>query len=108
GLFDAARKRMPSHFPQRIGVITSPQAAALRDVASTLARRAPHVELLIYPSPVQGAEAPGCLVDALALVPRRAEVDTLVLCRGGGSLEDLWSFNDERVVRAVAASAFPV
>ena len=108
GLFDAARKRAPVRFPRRIGVVTSPQAAALRDVAIALARRAPHVELVIYPSPVQGAEAPACLVDALALAARRAEVDTLVLCRGGGSLEDLWSFNDERVVRAVAASPIPV
>src|SRR5439155_11764277 len=73
-----------------------------------LARRAPHVQLIVYPSPVQGAEAPDCLVDALALAARRAEVDTLLLCRGGGSLEDLWSFNDERVVRAVAASPIPV
>jgi exodeoxyribonuclease VII large subunit len=108
GLFDAARKRAPSHFPRRIGVITSPQAAALRDVAITLARRAPHVQLIVYPSPVQGAEAPECLVEALALAARRAEVDTLLLCRGGGSLEDLWSFNDERVVRAVVASPIPV
>src|SRR5439155_11685791 len=74
----------------------------------TLARRAPHVQLIVYPSPVQGAEAPDCLVDALALAARRAEVDTLLLCRGGGSLEDLWSFNDERVVRAVVASPIPV
>ncbi|GAP33687.1 exodeoxyribonuclease VII large subunit [Piscinibacter sakaiensis] len=104
GLFAAARKRPLPRFPTRVGVVTSPGAAALRDVASTFARRAPHVALVIYPSPVQGAEAPPALVRALAEANRRAEVDLLLLCRGGGSLEDLWAFNDERVVRAVAAS----
>lgn len=108
GLFDPARKRpLPLH-PRRIGVVTSLAAAALRDVLTTLARRAPQVEVIVYPAPVQGPEAPPALVQALAQAGARNEVDVLVLCRGGGSLEDLWAFNDERVVRAVAASPIPV
>lgn len=108
GLFDAERKRaLPAH-PRRIGLITSLAAAALRDVVTALARRSPQVELVVYPAPVQGAEAPAALAAAVATANRRAEVDLLLLCRGGGSLEDLWAFNDERVVRAVAGSALPV
>ncbi|WP_293504118.1 exodeoxyribonuclease VII large subunit [Roseateles sp.] len=108
GLFDADAKRaLPSH-PRRIGVITSAAGAALHDVLTALARRAPQVEVVVYPSPVQGAEAPPALVRALQTANARAEVDLLLLVRGGGSLEDLWAFNDERVVRAVAASALPV
>lgn len=108
GLFEASRKRaLPSH-PARIGVVTSLGAAALRDVLTTLSRRAPQVEVVVYPALVQGAEAPASLVAALELAARRHEVDLLLLCRGGGSLEDLWSFNDERVVRAVANSALPL
>lgn len=108
GLFEASRKRPIPAFPRAIGVVTSPGAAALRDVLATLARRAPQVPVVIYPSLVQGAEAPAALVAALALAARRNEVDTLLLVRGGGALEDLWAFNDERVVRAVAASPLPV
>ncbi len=108
GLFEPARKRAIPSFPSRIGVISSLGAAALHDVVSSIQRRAPHVELLIYPSLVQGADAPPALVAALQLATRRKEVDLLLLCRGGGSLEDLWAFNDERVVRAVAASELPV
>jgi exodeoxyribonuclease VII large subunit len=108
GLFDPARKRVPTRMPRRLGIVTSLQAAALQDVLSSLARRAPHVELRIYPAPVQGAEAPPALVQALQRAGRRAEVETLLLVRGGGSLEDLWAFNDERVVRAVAACPLPV
>ncbi|WP_327571912.1 exodeoxyribonuclease VII large subunit [Roseateles sp.] len=108
GLFDAASKRaLPVH-PRRIGVITSAAGAALHDVLTALARRAPHVEVVVYPSPVQGAEAPPALVQALRTANARAEVDVLLLVRGGGSLEDLWAFNDERVVRAVASSTLPV
>ncbi|MED5619032.1 exodeoxyribonuclease VII large subunit [Ideonella sp. BN130291] len=108
GVFDPARKRpLPLH-PRRVGVVTSLGAAALRDVLTTLARRVPHVEVVVYPSLVQGAEAPAALVDALALAAARAEAEVLILCRGGGSLEDLWAFNDERLVRAVAASPLPV
>ncbi len=108
GLFDADAKRpLPAH-PRRIGVITSTAAAALHDVLTALARRAPQVQVVVYPSLVQGAEAPPALVDALRLANERAEVDVLLLVRGGGSLEDLWAFNDERVVRAVAMSGLPI
>lgn len=108
GLFDPLRKRDLPAFPRRVGVVTSLGAAALRDVLTALARRAPHVGVIVYPSLVQGAEAPAALVAALGLAGRRAEVDALILCRGGGSLEDLWAFNDERVVRAIAACPLPV
>ena len=88
--------------------MTSIGAAALRDVLTALARRAPHVRVVLYPSLVQGADAPAALCEALAVASRRDEVDVLILCRGGGSLEDLWAFNDEHVVRAVAVSTIPV
>jgi len=108
GLFDASRKRALPGFAKRIGVVTSLGAAALHDVLSTLARRAPQVKVIVYPSLVQGADAPAALVRALALAAARQEVDLLILARGGGSLEDLWAFNDERVVRAVASSSLPL
>jgi exodeoxyribonuclease VII large subunit len=108
GLFDAARKRpLPAH-PRALGIVTSLGAAALHDVLSTLKRRAPHLRVVVYPSLVQGAEAPAALVAALRLAGERAEVDVLLLVRGGGSLEDLWAFNDERVVQAVAVCPLPV
>ena len=93
--------------PRAVGIVTSLQAAALHDVLTAFRRRAPQVRLVVYPSPVQGAEAPPALVAALAAANLRQEVDTLLLVRGGGSLEDLWAFNDERVVRAVAAQPHP-
>lgn len=108
GLFDASRKRPVAVHPRRVGVVTSLDAAALHDVATALARRSPHVELIVYPSVVQGSEAPAALVSAIEAAGRRCEVDTLLVCRGGGSMEDLWAFNDERVVRAIAASPMPV
>ena len=108
GLFDPGRKRPLPRFPLTVGLITSASGAALHDVLTTLARRAPHVQVVLYPSLVQGAEAPAALCQALQTANQRAEVEVLLLCRGGGSLEDLWAFNDERVVRAVAASALPV
>lgn len=108
GLFDESVKRPLPALPRRIGVITSSAGAALHDVLTALARRAPQVQVVVYPSPVQGAEAPPALVNALRIANARAEVDLLLLVRGGGSLEDLWAFNDERVVRAVAASPLPV
>ncbi len=108
GLFAPERKRAIAAFPRRIGVVTSLAAAALHDVLTALARRSPHVEVIVYPSPVQGAEAPAALVQALGLASQRREVDTLLLVRGGGSLEDLWAFNDERVVRAIVECAVPV
>jgi exodeoxyribonuclease VII large subunit len=108
GLFDADRKRALPAYPQRVGVVTSLAGAALHDVLTTLARRAPHIGVIVYPSPVQGAEAPPGLLAALARAAARDEVELLIVARGGGSIEDLWAFNDERVVRAVAALPMPV
>lgn len=108
GLFDPDRKRDLPRLPAQIGVVTSPQAAALRDVLTTLARRAPHIPVVLYPCSVQGADAPAALRQALSHAIRRAECDVLLLVRGGGSIEDLWAFNDEALVRAVAASPIPV
>lgn len=112
GLFDAARKRPLPAQPRSIGVVTSLGAAALRDVVTALRRRVPHVPLVIYPAAVQGAQAPAELVSALQTAYRRhaatGEVDVLLLVRGGGSLEDLWSFNDETLVRTVAQAPMPV
>ena len=108
GLFDAARKRPLPAFPRAVGIVTSLGAAALHDVLTTLQRRAPQLRVVVYPSLVQGAEAPAALAAALHQAGERAEVDILLLVRGGGSLEDLWAFNDERVVQAVAACPLPV
>ncbi len=108
GLFDTQRKRALPPFPRTVGIVTSLDAAALHDVLTCLARRAPHVHVVVYPSPVQGVDAPDALARAVAVAGRRLEVDVLILCRGGGSLEDLWAFNDERVVRAIVASPIPV
>ncbi len=108
GLFDARRKRALPAFPRRIGVVTSLQAAALRDVLAALRRRAPHVPVTIYPAAVQGAAAAGELLRALDAAGRRVECDVLILCRGGGSIEDLWAFNDEGLARAIAACPIPV
>ena len=108
GLFAAERKRPLPRFPRRIGVITSPTGAAVRDVLHVLARRFPPARVLIYPARVQGAAAAPGLVYALQLASVRRECDVLILARGGGTLEDLWAFNDERVARAIHASAIPV
>lgn len=108
GLFDPARKREPVRLPRAIGVITSLHAAALRDVLSALARRAPQVPVIIYPAPVQGADAAARLAAQVRMANQRAEVDTLLIVRGGGSIEDLWSFNDEDLARQVAVSEIPV
>ncbi|MEI2414986.1 exodeoxyribonuclease VII large subunit [Orrella sp. JC864] len=108
GLFDAQRKRVPPALPRAVGVVTSLQAAALRDVLTALRRRAPHVPVVIYPAPVQGAEAAPRLVQAIEAANARREVDTLLLVRGGGSMEDLWSFNDEALAYAILDSAIPV
>ena len=108
GLFEPERKRPIASLPRSVGIITSLAAAALRDVLTAMERRAPHVRIIIYPAPVQGAEAPPRLRQALETAIERAEVDTLLLVRGGGSLEDLWGFNEEIVVRAAAASRIPL
>lgn len=108
GLFaESLKQPLPPH-PTRIGIISSPTGAALHDILSVLARRAPHVQVIIYPSQVQGEPAAAQLVAALEAANRRAETDVLILARGGGSLEDLWCFNDERVIRAIAASRLPI
>lgn len=108
GLFNPDRKRPLPALPHRIGIITSPSGAAIRDVLHVLKRRFPLVPLRIYPSTVQGATAADELVQAIQLANQRAECDVLLLVRGGGSLEDLWPFNEERLARAVAASAIPI
>jgi exodeoxyribonuclease VII large subunit len=108
GLFDPEHKRPLPAFPRRIGVVTSPTAAALRDVLNVLRRRYPLVEVLLSPTLVQGNAAPPRIVAALDALNARDDVDVILVVRGGGSLEDLWAFNDERVARAVAASRIPV
>ncbi|MDR5732697.1 exodeoxyribonuclease VII large subunit [Caballeronia sp. LZ025] len=111
GLFAAERKRsLPTH-PRGIGIVTSLQAAALRDVLTTLARRAPHVPVIVYPAPVQGAGAGAKLAAMVEAANARREadaLDVLIVCRGGGSIEDLWGFNEEVLARAIAASELPV
>jgi exodeoxyribonuclease VII large subunit len=108
GLFDPSRKRPVKLVPRTVGVVTSLAAAALQDVLSVMARRAPHVRVIIYPAPVQGADAAGKIQQALFAAFERGEADTLLLVRGGGSLEDLWSFNNENLARTIAASPVPV
>ena len=108
GLFDpAGKKRLPAQV-QRVGVITSPTGAAVRDIVTVLARRAPGIEVIIYPSQVQGDSAAAQLRNMLSTAIRRNEVDVLIIGRGGGSLEDLWCFNDEQLCRAVAACPIPI
>lgn len=108
GLFAPERKRLISAMPRVIGVVTSLGAAALHDVITALGRRAPHVPVIVYPSPVQGVDAAQHLARAIQTAITRAEVDTLLLVRGGGSLEDLWSFNDETLARVIASCPIPV
>lgn len=108
GLFDAKRKRPLPMFPEQVGIVTSPQAAALRDVLTTLSRRMPGVPVVLYPTPVQGEGAAQKIAQAIGTANRRAECDVLLVCRGGGSIEDLWAFNEEVVARAIAASSIPL
>jgi exodeoxyribonuclease VII large subunit len=108
GLFAAERKRAIPKLPKRIGVITSPTGAAIRDILHVLARRFAAIPVLIYPVSVQGAAAAAEVCAALAAAGRRAECDVLILARGGGSLEDLWAFNEEVVARAIIASPIPI
>lgn len=108
GLFDQERKRGLPLFTRSVGIVTSPQAAALRDVLTALRRRAPHVNVVLYPAPVQGQFAADKIAEAIMTASTRAEVDVLLVCRGGGSIEDLWSFNEECVARAIAACSIPV
>ena len=108
GLFESDRKRSLPAFPRAIGLVTSPAAAALRDMLTTLRRRAPMIPVILYPAPVQGASAAPRIVAAIEAANARAEVDVLIVARGGGSLEDLWAFNEEVVARAIAGSTIPV
>ena len=111
GLFDEAHKRALPKYPKAIGVITSAQAAALKDVLTTLERRAPHIPVTVFPSLVQGADAPPALIEALRAAYKLAqsgELEVLLLVRGGGSIEDLWAFNDEALARCIADSPIPI
>jgi exodeoxyribonuclease VII large subunit len=108
GLFDEANKQTLPALPTQIGIITSPTGAAVRDILSVLKRRFPGIPVLIYPVPVQGAEAPQAIVEALETAAERQDCDLLILARGGGSLEDLWAFNDETVARAINACPIPI
>ena len=108
GLFDVTRKRVIPELPRRIGIVTSPTGAALRDILNTLRRRSPLVEVILASAPVQGNEAPAGLVAALRALNQFVDVDVILLARGGGSIEDLWAFNDEQVVRAIRQSRTPV
>ena len=108
GLFDPERKRALPLFTRSVGIVTSPNAAALRDILTALKRRAPHVRVVLYPAPVQGQGAAERIAAAVAAASNRAEVDVLLVCRGGGSIEDLWSFNEEIVARAIANCSMPV
>ncbi len=107
GLFDVAfKKAIPVH-PKTIGIVTSKDAAALHDVLTTLERRNPAIKVIVYPTPVQGKSAAALIAKAIHTANKRAECDTLIICRGGGSMEDLWQFNEEVVARAVDDSAIP-
>ncbi len=108
GWFDDARKRALPAFPRAVGIVTSPRGAALQDLLTTLARRSPSLPVVIYPTAVQGEGAAAQIAQALRVANARAEVDVLIVARGGGSLEDLWAFNDEAVAQAIHASALPV
>lgn len=108
GLFDSLNKKPIPKIPRAIGIVTSTQAAALKDVLTTLARRASFIPIILYPSLVQGAEAPANLIKALQRAQDANEVDVILLVRGGGSIEDLWAFNDEKLARLIAKSPIPI
>jgi exodeoxyribonuclease VII large subunit len=108
GLFDVERKRPLPRCPSTIGVVTSPTGAALRDILTVLSRRWPLVRVIVSPTLVQGDRAPAQIVAALQALGKRKDVDVVLVARGGGPIEDLWAFNDERVARAIAASPVPV
>jgi exodeoxyribonuclease VII large subunit len=108
GLFNEENKQELPTLPERIGVITSPSGAAIRDIISILGRRFPSIPVVVYPAAVQGDAAPGELIAALSTAIDRDECDVLIMGRGGGSLEDLWAFNDEKLARAIAACPIPI
>jgi exodeoxyribonuclease VII large subunit len=108
GLFNADRKRPIPERPRAIGIVTSLGAAALHDVATALQRRVPHIPVVLSPALVQGADAPASLLQALQALSAKPEIDVILLVRGGGSLEDLWAFNDEQLARAIVACPVPI
>jgi exodeoxyribonuclease VII large subunit len=108
GLFDILRRKPIPAFPRSVGIVTSPQAAALHDVLTTLSRRMPAIRVVLYPTPVQGDGAGAKIAQAIGVASSRHEVDVLIICRGGGSMEDLWAFNEEAVARAIVGCAMPV
>src|SRR5687768_15303751 len=108
GLFDPARKRELPRFPRVLGIVTSPRAAALRDVLTVLKRRMPGLPVIVYPAPVQGEGAGVRIAHAVRTAGNRGECDVLIVCRGGGSIEDLWAYNDEALARAIAACPIPI
>jgi exodeoxyribonuclease VII large subunit len=108
GLFDPGRKRALPRFPRALGIVTSPRAAALRDVLTVLRRRMPGLPVIVYPAPVQGEGAGARIAHAVRTAGNRGECDVLIVCRGGGSIEDLWAYNDETLARAIAACPIPV
>ncbi|GAO35679.1 exodeoxyribonuclease VII large subunit [Sulfuricella sp. T08] len=108
GLFDEACKKPLPAFPRQIGIVTSPAAAALRDVLTTLRRRMPSIPVILYPTPVQGEGSAAKIAEAIRTAASRAECDVLIVCRGGGNIEDLWAFNEEVVARAIHACPIPV
>jgi len=108
GLFAPESKRPLPRFPGRVGIISSPQAVALHDIVTTLRRRAAHLPVILYPTPVQGDGAAAKIAAAILLAAERSECDVLIVARGGGSIEDLWAFNEESVARAITACSFPV
>ena len=108
GLFAPERKRMLPRFPKRVGIVTSPTGAAVRDICITIKRRYPQAEIVLAPALVQGTEAPLSIVKAIRMVNSHPGIDVLIVGRGGGSIEELWAFNDEQVARAIAASSIPV
>jgi exodeoxyribonuclease VII large subunit len=108
GLFAAERKRPLPAFPRRVGVVTSPTGAAIRDICTTIRRRYPQAEIVLSPAVVQGTEAPASIVAAIRIMNSQPDIDVLIVGRGGGSIEELWAFNEEQVARAIAASSIPV
>ena len=108
GIFDPIHKQPLPKFPRTVGVITSPAGAVIRDIVTTIERRYPLANILLYPAQVQGADAPQSLTHAIETMNRLAIVDVLIVGRGGGSLEELWAFNDERLARAIYASTIPI
>lgn len=108
GLFDEDRKKQLLLLPKAVGIVTSPTGAALRDIITVAKRRHPGIPLILYPVQVQGLEAPGQIVEAIYTFNRLKSVDVIIAGRGGGSIEELWAFNDEKVVRAIAASTIPI